>query len=57
MGRLALGGSLALPLLLGGRCLGNMILLVVIGGRNVVSVALAIRFGINTARGARGVSW
>jgi len=53
-GRLVLGGGLALLLLLGRGCLGRMVLLVVIGGRNVVGVALTIRFGTTTARGRRG---
>jgi len=49
-GRLVLGGGFALLLLLGRGFLGRMVLLVVIRGRNVVDVTLAIRYGTITAR-------
>ena len=54
-GRLVLGGGLALLLLLGRGCLSRTVLLVVvIGGKNVVGIALAIRFGAIAAGGRGG---
>jgi len=51
-GRLVLGGGLALLLLLGGGCPSRTVLLfVIIGGRKVVGIALAIRFGAIAAEG------
>ena len=52
--RLGPAGDLGLLLLLGGSCLSRTILFVVVRGRNVVGVALTIRFGAIKARGRGG---
>ena len=53
-GRLGLGDGLGLLLLLGGSDLGRMVFVVVVGGRNVVGITFAVRFGA-IAAGGRGV--
>lgn len=47
-GGLGLGGGPLLLLLLGGRSLNGTVLVVVVGGRNVVNVAFTVRFGATT---------
>ena len=53
-GRLALGGDLTLLLLLGGGCPCRTVLVVVIGGRNVVGIAFTIQFRAIGAGGRGG---
>jgi hypothetical protein len=50
-GRLGLGGHPPPLLLLGGRGLSRTVLLVVVGGRDVVNIALTIRFRAIAAAG------
>ena len=53
-GRLGLGSNPPLPLLLEGSGLSGTILLVAIGGRDVVNVVLTIRFGAVATAGRGG---